>query len=70
MVNINEDCWYAHFFRDQELIVVYQDRVFRATGDPSTWEEPIRYGRAHGIPLEQLDFHPRTKVDARSFFDV
>ena len=70
MVNIYDDCWYAHFFRGSELIVVYQDRVFRVTADSLTWEEAIGYGRGHGIPMEQLDFHPRTKEDARSFFDV
>ncbi len=70
MVNINDDCWYSHLFRGSELIVVYQDRVFRVTADPLTWEEVIGHGRVHGIPMEQLDFHPRTKEDARSFFDV
>ncbi len=70
MVDINEDCWYAHFFRGSELIVVYQDRVFRVAADHLTREEAIGYGRRHGIPMEQLDFHPRTKEDARSVFDI
>lgn len=70
MVNIHDDCWYAHFFRGSELIVVYQDRVFSVTVDPLTWEDPIEYGREHCVPREQLDFQPRTVVDARSFFGV
>ncbi len=70
MVNINDDCWYAHFFRDSELIVVYQDKMFSVTVDPSTWGDPVGYGSVHGIPIAQLDFHPRTVMDARSFFGV
>ena len=70
MINIHDDGWYAHFFRGMELIVVYQDRLFSVSVDSSTWEEPLGHGRAHGIPMEQLDFHPRTVIDARSFFGV
>lgn len=70
MINIHDDGWYAHFFRGMELIVVYQDRLFSVTVDLSTWEEPIGHGLALGIPMEQLDFHPRTVIDARSFFGV
>ncbi len=66
MMDINDDCWYAHFFLGPELIIVYQDRVFSVTVDRSTWTKPIEYG----IALEQLDFHPRTVMDARSFFDA
>ncbi len=70
MIDIHDDCWYAHFFLDPELIIVYQDRVFAVTVDRSTWTEPIEYGIAHGIPMKQLDFHPRTVMDARSFFNA
>ncbi|WP_020374995.1 hypothetical protein [Sulfobacillus thermosulfidooxidans] len=70
MINIHDDCWYAHFFRDAELVVVYQDRVFSVTVDPSTWTDAVHYGIEHGIPPEQLDFHPRTVQDALSYFGV
>ena len=70
MIDIHDDCWYAHFFLGPELIIVFQDRVFAVTVDRSTWTEPIEYGIAHGIPMEQLDFHPRTVTDARAFFDA
>lgn len=70
MINIQDGCWYAHFFRGVELVVVYQDRVFMATVDPSTWAEAVHYGFDHGIPSEQLDFHPRTVKDALSYFGV
>ncbi len=36
MINIDDGCWYAHFFRGTELIIVYQDHVFRVTTDPSS----------------------------------
>jgi hypothetical protein len=28
------DCWYAHFFREDELVVVFDDEVFWASTDP------------------------------------
>ena len=70
MINIQDGCWYAHFFRGAELVVVYQDRVFPVTVDPSTWTDAVKYGFEHGIPTEQLDFHPRTVKDAFSYFGV
>jgi hypothetical protein len=70
MVDISNDCWYAHFFRDDELIIVYQDCTFRMTIDRLTWNDSIQYGLHHGIPLEQLDFWPCTTVDASTYFGV
>ena len=68
MIDVKEDCWYAHFFRDNDLIVVYQDRTFRITLDPETWADAVQYGVDNGIPIEQLDFKPRTRTDAVSYF--
>jgi len=70
MIDIEEDCWYAHYFRKNELVVVYQDKVFRTSTSPETWQEVIQYGLDHGIPLEQLDFNPRTMEGAYGFFDI
>ena len=62
--------WYAHYFTGEELLVVYWDAVFRATTNPKTWGPVIEHGLKSGIPLEQLDFNPRTMVDAGTFFSV
>ena len=70
MVDIKEKCWYAHFFRQQELIVVYQDRIFPVTVQPDTWTDAIQYGLANGIPEEQLDFQPCFKSEALDLFQV
>ena len=70
MINVKEDCWYAHFFQDDELIVVYQDRTFHATVNPETWTESIQHGLEHGIPMEQLDFTPRTRTEAMAYFGL
>ena len=70
MVDIQDKCWYAHFFRQQELIIVYQDRMFRITVQPDTWGEAIQYGLANGIPEEQLDFQPCFKSEALALFQV
>lgn len=70
MIGIAEDCWYAHFFKDETLYVVYQDKVFQTTVFPHDWDEAIRHGMNHGIPMEQLDFHPRTADDAFALFGL
>ena len=50
--------FYAHFYRDAELVVVFPDRVFRATPDRVTWGPAVEYGMSVGIPAEELDFRP------------
>lgn len=70
MIKIKNDCWYAHFFCEQSLIVVFQDKAFKVTIDPNSWEEVIEYGLKHNIPIEQLDFKPRTREDAMRFFEL
>lgn len=70
MVDIQVKCWYAHLFRQQELIVVYQDRMFPVTVQPNTWGEAIQYGLANGIPEEQLDFQPCFKSEAVDLFEL
>lgn len=70
MIGVSEDCWYAHFFKDETLYVVYQDAIFRTSVDPEDWDEAIRYGLTNGIPREQLDFRPRTAEEAMATFGL
>lgn len=70
MIGISEDCWYAHFFKDETLYVVYQDAIFKTSVFPEDWDDAIRYGLDHGIPVEQLDFNPRTAEDACAMFGL
>lgn len=49
--------WYMHFWKDQEVVAVFKNRQFRFNHSvPSEWEPVIQYGRALGIPDDQLDF--------------
>jgi hypothetical protein len=64
------DCWYAHFFRRDELVVVFDDQVFRVSTDPSTWDAAVRHGRDRGVPEDELDFSPRTISGAEEEFGV
>ena len=50
--------FYCHFYRTDELIIVFKERVFRVKTDPATWQEVLAYGRSMGIPEKQLDFSP------------
>ncbi len=49
--------WYAHFWRDDRLLVVYDDARFSMhRHDPSTWQPAIDHGLAQGLRREWLDF--------------
>jgi hypothetical protein len=50
--------YYAHFYRDEELIVVFPKKVFHLTPNKETWKPAVEYGRFVGIPEEELDFKP------------
>lgn len=65
---VTDDNWYAHYFRGNDLVVVYRDAVFPVTTDPASWGEAVAHGLAAGIPLEQLDFTPRTQAGIEAFF--
>lgn len=67
---VTDDYWYAHFFRGEELVVVYRDAVFHISTEPATWESAVEHGLKNGIPKEQLDFNPRTLEDAKAFFGM
>jgi hypothetical protein len=57
--------FYCHFYRDDELIVVFDDRVFHVTTDSSTWKEILDHGQALGIARRQLNFAPCRFEDER-----
>lgn len=59
--------WYAHFFRGDQLVVIYRDAIFTMSVDAETWGPAIDHGRRLGFPAEQLDFVPHTpaQVEAR-----
>ena len=64
---MRDEPWYAHYFRDEELLVLFRDAIFASAG-PATWQAAVQHGLGLGIPREQLDFKPRTEEDARKFF--
>jgi hypothetical protein len=49
--------WYMHFWRDQQIVAVFQDKTFEFSAtDKSTWAPAVAHGLKLGIPAEQLDF--------------
>lgn len=50
--------YYAHFYRDDELIIVFPERVFRVSPNKKSWREVVSYGKLLGIPEGELDFTP------------
>lgn len=61
--------YYAHFYRDDELIVVFKEKVFRIKTDKSTWHEVLGYGRSLGIPDEQLVFEPNKFEAEKEYYE-
>ncbi len=42
--------WYAHFWHQNKIIVVYNDKQFELMkNDTSTWKEAIEHGKTQGI---------------------
>lgn len=60
--------YYAHFYNDKELVVLFKDKVFRVKPHISTWKPIIEYGRKLDIPEEQLDFWPNRFQDEIHYF--
>ncbi len=49
--------WYAHFWRNEQLLVIYDDARFSMhRHDQSTWQPAIDHGLAQGLRREWLDF--------------
>lgn len=54
---IKEGPWYAHFWNDTEMIVVFKNKVFAfLREDRESYVSVKEHGRSLGIPEEQLDF--------------
>jgi hypothetical protein len=55
--------YYAHFYRNNELIIVYRNKIFKISPDKKTWSDSIRYGTQLHIAEKQLDFKPNRFED-------
>ncbi len=67
--NLKVGTWYAHFYNDEELIVVFKEKVFKVTPHISSWNEIISYGETLKIPADQLTFWPNRFQDERHYFN-
>lgn len=50
--------YYAHFYRNDELIIVFRNKIFNVTPDKNTWLDVVEYGKSLKITEKQLDFIP------------
>jgi hypothetical protein len=50
--------FYAHFYREEELVAAFKRKVFHMTPSLDSWGEAISYGKSIGIRPAQLDFKP------------
>ena len=67
--NLKDDKpYYAHFYNDEELVVVYKMKVFRVKPHKSTWKQIIEYGRKLEITEDQLTFWPNRFQDEEHYF--
>jgi DNA-directed RNA polymerase beta subunit len=61
--------YYSHFYNDEEMVVVFKEKLFRVKPHISTWTPIIEYGKELRIPKEQLDFWPNRFQDEVHYFD-
>jgi hypothetical protein len=64
------ETWYAHFFSDDEVAVVFPDAIITMTTDPVSWTPAIEHGLALGISIEELDFWPHTVEQTEERFGI
>jgi len=50
--------FYFHYYNDEEIVVVFKEKIFVLTKDQSTWKEMQEYGLSIGIPKDQLTIQP------------
>lgn len=55
--NMKEN-FYFHLYKNNRLVIVFKNKIFKVNTDTSTWKEAIEYGRSLNIPKKQLDFFP------------
>jgi hypothetical protein len=67
---VDDQPWYAHFFSDEQIAVVFADAVIQMTTDVASWRPAIDHGITLGIPIEQLDFWPHSTVQIEEMLGV
>ncbi len=63
-----DEAWYAHLYNDEQLIVIFKNKVFKVKSHISSWKPIIDYGKELNIPEEQLDFWPNRFQDEIHYF--
>ena len=67
--NLKEDkTYYVHFYRENELIIVFKNRIFKLSTNPETWSEAIGFGKSLSIPERQMNFAPVRFEDEEIYF--
>lgn len=60
--------YYAHFYNDEKVLVVFKNKIFEVKPHISTWKPIIEHGKQLNIPEEQLDFWPNRFQDEIHYF--
>lgn len=58
LITVDTVPFYAHFYRGEELIVIFPERIFHITPDRGTWDPVVNYGNSKGIPAKEMDIRP------------
>src|SRR3989344_934830 len=64
----DDEPYYAHFYSDNEMLVVFKNKIFKVKPHNSTWRPIINHGRSLNIPEEQLGFWPNRFQDEIHYF--
>jgi hypothetical protein len=59
MIDISDDCWYAHFFSQETMVVVYQSTLFKTTIFPKDWDDAISSRLSEVLLQKIFTYHMR-----------
>lgn len=55
---IDEPTYFAHLYREEEVIIIYPERIFTGRKGSRELREALQYGLEKGIPRQELSFDP------------
>ncbi len=67
--NMIEGKNFNHMYNEDQLIIIYKEKIFKVSKDNSTWEEAVAFGKSLDIPEDQLNFRPFKFEDEEEYFN-
>ena len=67
--NMIDGPWYNHFYNEDEVVVVFKDKIFRISKSNYDLSEIIIYSQNLDIPSDQIDIKPINDSQLEDYFN-